>query len=115
MHELGSFRDERAIPLFCYILGHVDHRGPLRPIYETALGALGGLGGPDAVVALKGALYRGEWYAPTRTAALRRAAAAPWKQIGSSEATAALAEAAERGPRAVRAIAREHLGLGRIR
>ena len=36
-------RDERATPLFAYILGHVDHRGLLAPIYLRAIESLGAL------------------------------------------------------------------------
>ena len=38
MHAVGLIRDERATPLFVYILGHIDHRGPLRPVYLRAMG-----------------------------------------------------------------------------
>src|SRR5712692_4499023 len=32
MQSIGVVRDERATPLFLYILGHVDHRGALAPV-----------------------------------------------------------------------------------
>jgi HEAT repeat protein len=109
MQSLTLVRDGRATPLFAYILDHVDHRGPLGSIYARAIEALGALKDPQGVPALKGALYRGEWWAPRRTAALRGAAAAALARIGSSEATAALEEAVAAGSRGIRSAARAHL------
>ena len=106
MQSLTTLRDERAAPLFVYILRHVDHRGPLSGIYLRAIESLGALRDPDSVEALKEALYRGEWWAPRRTAALRSAAAAALARIGSPEAIAALEGAARAGPRGVRAAVR---------
>jgi HEAT repeat protein len=106
MQSLATLRDERAAPLFVYILRHVDHRGPLSAIYLRAIESLGALRDPDSVEALKDALYRGEWWAPRRTASLRTAAAAALARIGSPEAIAVLEEAVREGPRGVRAAAR---------
>ena len=106
MQSLTTLRDERAAPLFVYILRHVDHRGPLSGIYLRAIESLGALRDPDSVEALKEALYRGEWWAPRRTAALRSAAAAALARIGSPDAIAALEDAARAGPRGVRAAVR---------
>ena len=64
MQSLSVMRDERATPLFVYILGHVDHTGPLRPVYLRAMESLGALRDPEAVEPLTAALYRGEWWAP---------------------------------------------------
>jgi hypothetical protein len=109
MQSLVSVRDERATPLFAYILDHVDHRGKLAAIYLRAVEALGSLKDPEAVPALKAALYRGEWWAPWRTAALRTAAAQSLGRIGTPEAIAVLEEAAHAGPRGLRAAARANL------
>jgi HEAT repeat protein len=113
MQALGSPRDERAAPLLVYILEHVNHAGPLGWVYARAIELLGQLRDVRSVDALRTALYRGEWWAPRRSAALRRAAAAALARIGSSDAVEALAEAAERGPRGVRAAARLHLDTAR--
>jgi HEAT repeat protein len=64
------------------------------------------------VDALKEALYRGEWWAPRRTAALRSAAAAALARIGTTPAVEALKEAVHRAPRRIRAAARAHLRAG---
>jgi HEAT repeats/PBS lyase HEAT-like repeat len=106
MQSLTMFRDERAAPLFVYILRHVDHRGPLNSIYLKAIDSLGTLRDPESVEPLKEALYRGEWWAPRRTAALRTAAAAALARIATPQAIAVLEDAARSGPRGVRAAAR---------
>jgi HEAT repeat protein len=115
MQSIGVLRDERAAPLYVYILQHVDHRGQLGWIYARAIDALANLKDPESVPALKEALYRGEWWAPRRTAALRGAAAAALARIGTAVAASALEEAAHSGPRGVRAAARAQLTMVRTR
>ena len=74
--------------------------------------ALGGLGGaPGIHPGASTALYRGEWWAPKRTAALRRSAAAALRRIGTPKAMAILEEAATNGPRGVRNMARTHMRM----
>jgi HEAT repeat protein len=109
MQSLGAVRDERATPLFAYIVRQVDHRGPLSGIYLRAVEALGSLKDPEGVGALREALYRGEWWAPRRTAAIRAAVSDALARIGTSDALHALEEAATSGPRGVRSIARARL------
>jgi hypothetical protein len=106
MQALGAVRDERATPIFTWVIGHVDHKGPLGTIYRQAVDLLGSLRDPEGVAALRQALYRGEWWAPRRTAQLRRAAAAALARVGTPEATAVLEEAARSGPRGVRTVVR---------
>jgi hypothetical protein len=113
MQALTLVRDERATPVFSYILNHLDHRGQLGSIYMRAIEALGALKDPEGVPALKSALYRGEWWAPRRTAALRDAAAQSLARIAAPEAIAALEEAAASGSRGIRTAARTHLASGR--
>jgi HEAT repeat protein len=108
MQSLGAVRDDRAAPMFAYILQHVDHRGRLGSIYLRAVEALGALKDPVGVPALKEALHRGEWWAPRRTSALRHAAASALARIGTPEAAAALEDATRSGSRGVRAAARAH-------
>jgi len=111
VNALGSMRDARAIPLFCHMVRSDEYRRTMQRAYVTALEGLGAVGGPEAVAALAEALRRGEWYRPLRTAALRRAAGAALRRIGSAEALGALRRAADEGSRGVRAIAREQLAL----
>jgi HEAT repeat protein len=109
LHSIGSVRDERATPLFVYILRHVDHRGPLNGVYLRAIDSLGSLRDPDGVAGLKEALYRGEWWAPRRSAALRAAAAGALARIGTAEAINVLREASVSGHRGLRTVARQQL------
>jgi hypothetical protein len=109
MLAISLVRDERAAPLFAYILGHIDHRGPLRPIYLRAIESLGALRDPEAIDALKAALYRGEWWAPRRTALLRQAAATALARIGTPAAIEVLRDAASSGSRAIRMAVRPML------
>jgi hypothetical protein len=52
---------------------------------------------------LKEALYSGEFWSPLRTSELRRTVAAALRQINTPDALQVLDEAAQRGPRGVRA------------
>jgi hypothetical protein len=115
MQSIGSVRDERATPLFIYILGHVDHRGALSPVYLRAIESLGALRDPSGIEPLREALYKGDWWAPRRTAALRTAAAAALARIGTPDAFTVLDEAVERGSRGVRSAARAQLSMSRAR
>jgi HEAT repeat protein len=103
---LVALRDERAIPLFEYIVRKIDRKGPLRAVYLRAVESLGALRADHAVDLLKDALYGGEWWAPFRTAELRRTAAAALRQIATPEAAQVLDDAVEQGPRGVRAAVR---------
>jgi hypothetical protein len=106
-------RDERAIPLFAYILRHREYRRTLRTVYETAVEVLGTLGGPEAIEALKAALYDGEWWAPFRTATIRSLAANALAETGAPEARNVLQEASATGTRGVRSAARHELARTR--
>jgi HEAT repeat protein len=105
MQALGAVRDDRSAAVLARVIRHVDHRGPLGTIYQQAVDLLGGLRDPEGVAALRDALYRGEWWAPRRTARLRQAAAAALARVGTPEAAAILDEAARSGPRGVRTAA----------
>jgi len=115
MQSIGVVRDERATPLFVYILGHVDHRGALAGVYLRAIESLGVLRDPAGIDPLRDALYKGEWWAPRRTSALRNAAATALARIGTPEALAVLDDAAAQGPRGVRSAARAQLSAARAR
>ncbi|HEY2904474.1 MAG TPA: HEAT repeat domain-containing protein [Vicinamibacterales bacterium] len=108
MRSLSTRRDERATPLLAYILRNIDHRGALNGVYLRAIESLGALRDPAAVAPLTEALYKGDWWAPRRTKALRHAAAAALARIGTPDAFAVLDEAAHARSRAVRAVARAH-------
>ncbi|MBA3269041.1 MAG: HEAT repeat domain-containing protein [Acidobacteria bacterium] len=110
MQALSAARDDRAAPLFVYILEHGDRRGRLEAVYVSALEALGKLGGDaDSVNALTRVLRRGEWWAPIRTARLRMAAANALRACGSPDSQRALEQAVQEGPRGVRKAAKAAL------
>jgi hypothetical protein len=106
--ELAGIRDERAGPLFCYLVRHLDRKA-FATVYVGAIDALGSFGGPDAVGALKEALQHGDWFAPLRTRRARAAAARALRKIGTEPAVTALRDASARGPRGVRSAARAEL------
>jgi HEAT repeat protein len=107
--ELVGLRDERAAPLFCYLLRHLD-RDAFQQVYVAAIDALGIFGGPDAVDALKHALHGGSWLKPFSTRRIRLNAANALRKIGTPAAIDALREASVRGSRGVRSAAKSALG-----
>jgi HEAT repeat protein len=114
LSALGSMRDERAIPLFLHIVGRREYRRTARKVYLSALEVLGSMGGADALAGLGRALDDGEWWAPFRTSAIRSAAAAAIRQVGTPEAMAVLQTAASEGSRGVRNAARQQLARGPV-
>ena len=101
-------RDERAAPLFCYLVRHLDRKA-LYGVYVGAVEALSLFGGPDAVEALKDALQSGDWKAPFRTRRIRASAAQALRKIGTTAAVGALRDASTKGSRGARSAARAEL------
>jgi hypothetical protein len=108
VNELLAMRDERAAPLFVYLLRRLDRRAHPQ-VYLAAVEALGNFGGADAVDALTFALHQREWWAPMRTRRLRVAVAAALRKIGTPPAIEALQAASTKGSRGVRSAARGEL------
>jgi hypothetical protein len=108
LKELTSIRDERAGPVFAYLVRHTDRRKESQ-LYLTAIASLGGCGGPDAVDALKAALHEGDFWAPRATRRFRAAAAQALRRLGTPAALDVLREASSHGPRGVRSAARSEL------
>ena len=109
--QLISLREERAVPLLCYVLMHSAPRGRMVEVHSQIIEAVGALGAhPESIQALRAALYRGDWWAPARTAALRRTAALALRRIGSPEARSVLDQARVTGSRGVRNAARTQGG-----
>jgi HEAT repeat protein len=105
--QLITLKEERAAPLLCYVLKNTIPRGRLIEVHTQVMEALGAIGShPESIATLETALYRGEWWAPTRTAALRRAAALALGRIGSPEARRVLEDAKKKGSRGVRNAAK---------
>ena len=103
--ELTAVRDVRAAPLCVHFVRHLTPRTSTT-LYLAAIKALGTVGGDGTPEALKEVLYRGDWWAPLRTRALRSAAAEALGKMGGPTALDVLREASTSGPRGVRAIAR---------
>ena len=107
LRALGALRDERAAPLYVYILNHTGYTGRLEADYVSALEALGRVAVDErSVSTLKAILERGEWWAPGRTARIRAAAARALRAMGSSGAERVLNEAAEGGSGGVKRAAK---------
>jgi len=112
LQQLLELRDDKAIPLLCSVLNHTEPRGKLAQAHAEIIEMLGTLGPhPESTRTLRRTLYRGVWWAPFRTAVLRRAAATALMRIGTPDATAVLEEAAARGSRGVRKAARAQAGF----
>ena len=114
LEQLISLRDDKAIPLLCYVLNHTRPRGRMVNAHLGIIDALGSLSEhPQSTSTLKTMLYSGNWWAPFRTAALRHAAAIALRRVGGREAAAVLEDAAANGTRAIRNIARTQVGMVR--
>jgi hypothetical protein len=107
VQQLVTLRDNKAVPLLCQILDSTPPSSATAGTHLQIMEALANLGAhPASTTSLKAALYRGVWWAPKRTAALRDSAATALMRIASPETTAVLEEAVRIGGRQVRTIAR---------
>jgi hypothetical protein len=104
--ELTNVRDARSAPFFRYVVRHMDRRTEPR-LYVAAIEALGTMETPDAIDALRHALYHGDWKAPFETRRIRAAAAGALRRIGAPPAIEVLRQATRHGTRGVRAAARD--------
>jgi HEAT repeat protein len=91
--------------LLSYLVQHLD-RARHTAVYVAAVHALGLFDTPESVDALRGALSRGDWWAPSRTRRIRSAAATSLKRIGTAAALDVLRMMSSRGSRGARAAAR---------
>ena len=110
MQALGAFRDEKAAPLFVHILNNTPYTGKMEGTYTTTVESLGRVATDERSVAtLKEILYRGEWWAPGRTARIRSSAARALRSMAHPSAERVLEEAVASGPGGVRKIAKAAL------
>jgi hypothetical protein len=110
MQALGAFRDEKAAPLFLFILNNNDYKGANEAVYTATIESLGKVAVDDRSASiLKDILYRGEWWARGRTTRLRTAAARALRSMGTPGADRILEEAAAAARGAVRKIAKAAL------
>ena len=110
LRELLSLRDDKAVPLFSYVLTRGEPKGKLIGIHVSMIEALGTMRPrPESIRALQQVLLRGHWWAPFRTTTQRQAAATSLRKLGTPEALAVLEAAASNGGRSVRKIARAQI------
>ena len=110
MQALGAFRDEKAAPLFLYILNNTPHTGQSEALYTQTIESLGRVATDErSVSALRDILYRGEWWAPGRTSRIRTTAARALRAMGLPSADRVLEEASIAGPGGVRKVAKAAL------
>ena len=108
--ELHQMRDERAAPLFCYLVRHMDRRKESAAVHRRRSTRSARSAAPDAVEALKFALHQGDWLVAARERAAcgrrrRRRCAGSARRRPST----CCARRRPRGPRGVRAAARAEL------
>ena len=77
-------RSERAIPLFEYIVRKTRPERPAPLRLSPGDRVAWRLKAEETVDLLKDALYSGEWWAPFRTAEVRRTVATALREIGST-------------------------------
>jgi hypothetical protein len=107
LQALGALRDEKAAPIFLYILDSTPHTGQSEALYTQTVESLGRVATDErSVAALKEVLHRGEWWAPGRTARIRTAAARALRAMGHPSADRVLDEAIGTGSGRVRKIAK---------
>jgi HEAT repeat protein len=105
LQALGAFRDEKAAPLFLYMLANTPHTGQSEAIYTQTIESLGRVANDErSVSTLKDILYRGEWWARGRTARIRTAAARALRAMGHPSADRVLEEASVSAPGGARKI-----------
>jgi hypothetical protein len=110
MQALGAFRDEKAAPLFVYILNNSDYKGQNEGVYTQTIESLGKVAVDErSVSTLKDILYRGEWWARARNARIRAAAARALRNMATASADRTLEEAATSAPGAIRKVAKAAL------
>ncbi|MEZ5292689.1 MAG: HEAT repeat domain-containing protein [Vicinamibacterales bacterium] len=109
--SLTTLRDDRAAPLFAYIIRHGQWGGRFEKVYAGAIDALGALRMSDeaSLGALRTAANAGEWWNPFRTKRLRTAAVKALRAIGTPEAADILETLASSGGYGAKSAARAAL------
>jgi hypothetical protein len=108
---LGTLRDERAAPLFAFIVRQGVGRGRTEKMYLSAVDALGALRVSDELTigTLQAATRRGNWWQPFQARRLRTAAVKALRTIGSPEAWQVLETVAASGAHGAKRAARAAL------
>lgn len=108
---LGTLRDERAAPLFSFIVRQGQVNGRHEKVYLAALEALGALRATDEATldTLRLAAGRGTWWNPFQARRLRTAAVKALRHVGSPDAIGLLEQLARSGPFGAKAAAQAAL------
>jgi HEAT repeat protein len=107
VEALVAERDPRVVPVLVCILNESDALGADHQIVLETLGAVGSVGGDEAVPHVARLMRRRSWLARRKTRALRQASLQTLLGIGSPAAVQAIGEAARDGDRMLRQLARE--------
>lgn len=107
---LVAERDPRVVPLLVRILNESEPFGADHPIVLETLGAIGQIGGDQAVPHVVVVMRRRNWLARRKARMLKQAALDALRAVGSPAAEAAIAEAATQGDRMLRKLARAAQG-----
>jgi hypothetical protein len=94
------------VPLLVRILNESEPFGADHAIVLETLGAIGVIGGDAAVPHVALAMRRRNWLARKKVRTLKQASLDALRAVGSPMADAAIAEAATRGDRLLRKLAR---------
>jgi hypothetical protein len=103
---LVAERDPRVVPLLVRILNESEPFGADHAIVLETLGAIGVIGGDAAVPHVAVVMRRRNWLARKKVRALKQASLDALRAVGSPMADAAIGEAATRGDRLLRKLAR---------
>jgi HEAT repeat protein len=110
LRELLDLKDDKTVPLLCYVVRQTEPEGKLYHVHANMIDAIGNLKAhADSVRTLRQALYRGKWWSPFRSSALRHRAALALRRLGTPDAKAALQEAVNGKSRGARRAARAQL------
>lgn len=104
---LVAERDPRVVPLLGRILDESDALGDDHAIVIETLGAVGVIGGDQAVPAVDRVMRTRKWFARKRLGAIKTASLAALRQIGTPLATETFARAGATGDRLLKRLARE--------
>lgn len=104
---LVAERDPRVVPLLGRILDESDALGDDHAIVLEALGAVGVLGGDQAVPAVDRVMRKRKWFARHRLRALKTASLGALRQIGTPAAADAITRAGETGDRLLKRLVRD--------
>lgn len=103
---LVAERDRRVVPLLVRILNESEPLGADHAIVIETLGAIGQIGGDEAVPHVAAVMRHRRWLARKKVRTLKQASLDALRAVGSPAAEAAITDAAAHGDRLLRKLAR---------